>query len=69
MSYHVEITETIVEVRSYEIDGATSAKDAAEIAYNTWVVNGINPEDGISLEVSDRTYTVDGNTVEVECDS
>jgi len=64
----VVITETITERRTYEVDAFLSDAEAALEAYNIWIVNGVDPEDGVSLSVDDRTYEVDGKFVEVADD-
>lgn len=55
--YTVNVEETIVENRIYEIE-ADDPKSAALEAYHAWIDRGEEPPGGPGVNVIDRTYVV-----------
>jgi hypothetical protein len=67
--YEVKIEETIIETRVVRVPKSEvkSAQDAANKAYEAWVLQG-RCEQETKFEVEDRTYEVDGEIYDVEAD-
>lgn len=55
--YTVTIEEVIEERREYRVF-AKSFEDAAEQVASMWINNGVEPEDGPDVEVTERSYIV-----------
>lgn len=58
--YSVTIVEEIVETREYEVEADTHEEAAME-ARALWIDGGVDPEGGVSCEVSERDYEVFGD--------
>jgi ATP phosphoribosyltransferase regulatory subunit HisZ len=55
--FKVLVTELVKERRSYQLEAADAAEAALKV-FDIWIDKGIEPEEGCTIEVIDRDYTV-----------